>query len=234
MAPRYQRLWDDLHVADGHDAGFDSESDRCLSGMGQYWEVYTDTGVPPVFTMMCHKMEGDLNWNTHLHNGDPLSGRTFHVPAGRPKAAPLSGHLPFTWRESADDALRFQGYDRVRDWNVLRMLYLWEAYNGWGYYYHGVNSPYLWSFSNNYTSGRYVSDGVWNANSVSQQLGAACMLKWIMAKDPGFVLVPPTYDADVLAADRGTPYDKAANIAMLDGFVFNQPSFDLGYARVMA
>lgn len=229
MAPRYQRLWDDLHIKGGLDATFDAAAKQCLSGMGQYWEVYQDTGVPPAFTMMCHKMEGNGDWNTHLHNGDSLARRTVHVPRGRPVAPPKSGHFPYTWRESADDALRFQGYDKVRDWDLLRFLYLWEAYNGWGYYYHGINSPYLWSFSNNYVAGRYVADGVWSPTSVSKQIGAACMLKWIMAYDPTFVLVPPTYDTDVMAADAGTPY---SNVQLAD-MIFNEESFREPFARPM-
>jgi hypothetical protein len=52
-----------------------------------------------------------------------------------------------------------------------------EAYNGWGYVKKGINSPYLWSGTNHYTSGKYVRDGVFDPRAVSKQLGAVCMLK---------------------------------------------------------
>jgi peptidoglycan hydrolase-like protein with peptidoglycan-binding domain len=40
-----------------------------------------------------------------------------------------------------------------------------------------VPSPYLWSFSNHYTRGKYVADGRFSPTAVSQQVGAAVLLK---------------------------------------------------------
>jgi lysozyme family protein len=56
-------------------------------------------------------------------------------------------------------------------------LYRLEAYNGLGYRSYGVASPYLWSFSNHYDRGKFVSDGKWSSTARSQQCGAAVMLK---------------------------------------------------------
>lgn len=220
MAPRYRRLLDDLRIKSGYDSMFDAAAKNVLGGMRRYREVEEDTGVPAVWIGLTHKMEGNCNFGTHLHNGDPLSARTYHVPKGRPAALPRSGKLPYTWEESAEDALRFQGYDRVGDWQLLRWLYLWEAYNGWGYYYHGINSPYLWSFSNNYTAGRYVSDGVWSSTSVSKQIGTACLLKWMRAVDPNLSLDPvkPTVLSE-------------AELSLQDGVVFNLASWENPEAR---
>ena len=41
------------------------------------------------------------------------------------------------------------------------MLFRLEAYNGSGYRdkHPDVKTPYLWSFSNHYTRGKYVADG---------------------------------------------------------------------------
>jgi lysozyme family protein len=52
-----------------------------------------------------------------------------------------------------------------------------EAYNGLGYRGLGVPTPYLWSFSNHYESGKYVADGKFSRTARSQQCGAAVMLK---------------------------------------------------------
>ena len=57
------------------------------------------------------------------------------------------------------------------------MLFPWEKYNGMGYRPFGVPSPYLWSFSSIYTSGKYVADGRFDPTVVSKQSGAAVMLK---------------------------------------------------------
>ena len=63
-------------------------------------------------------------------------------------------------------------------------LYKLEEYNGWGYrkFHPHVKSPYLWSFSNNYTSGKYVKDGVWSNTAKSDQCGAAVILRRLAEK----------------------------------------------------
>jgi len=37
--------------------------------------------------------------------------------------------------------------------------------------------PYLFSGSDQYTCGKFQSDGVWNASEVSSQIGAAVIMK---------------------------------------------------------
>jgi lysozyme family protein len=95
------------------------------------------------------------------------------VPAGRPP----HGNPPFTWEASAQDAVRYQKLTKITDWSLAHALYLLEGYNGYGYLYHGRNSPYLWSFSNHYTKGLYVSDGKYDPEAVCRQAGSACVLK---------------------------------------------------------
>jgi hypothetical protein len=131
-------------------------------------------------------MESSLNFNTHLHNGDPLTQRTTHVPVGRP----AEGNPPFTWEESAVDSLKYQGLDKWADWTMPGVLYKLEEYNGWGYRLHhsDVLSPYLWSFSNNYTKGKYTADGSFSPDAVSQQCGAAVLLKILAEK--GEIVLP--------------------------------------------
>jgi lysozyme family protein len=143
-----------------------------------YADVVGALGVPWFFVGIIHGMESGFNFNTHLHNGDPLSARTVHVPAGRPSGSP-----PFSWRDSAIDALVFQGLDKVKDWGIPRMLYVLETYNGFGYRFQGLVSPYLWSFSNLYTKGKYVADNKFDPEAVSQQCGAGLILK--SGKDSG-------------------------------------------------
>lgn len=57
------------------------------------------------------------------------------------------------------------------------MLYLLEAYNGFGYRSQFVPTPYLWSFSNLYSAGKFVADGKFDATAVSKQCGAAVMMR---------------------------------------------------------
>ena len=86
-------------------------------------------------------MESSLNFKRHLHNGDPLTARTVHVPSGRPR----QGDPPFTWEQSAADALTLRNLGPRTDWSLSGTLYALEGYNGWGYrrYHPEVFSPYL-------------------------------------------------------------------------------------------
>lgn len=138
-----------------------------------YEELAASMGIPWFFIGVIHGMECGFNFTTHLHNGDPLGKRTVQVPRGRP----LVGEPPFAWRDSARDALVLKGYDKETDWSVPHMLYLWEKYNGFGYRPLGVPSPYLWSFSTVYSSGKFVADHQFDPQAVSKQCGTAVMLK---------------------------------------------------------
>jgi lysozyme family protein len=130
-------------------------------------------GIPWGFIGAIHGLECSFRLDQHLHNGDPLTAKTVHVPKGRP----VAGTPPFAWRESAVDALKLRKLDRETDWSVPRMLYLFEGYNGFGYRKFGVNTPYLWSMSNHFEKGKFVADGKFDHNATSKQCGTAVMLK---------------------------------------------------------
>jgi lysozyme family protein len=137
----------------------------------RYETVGQPLNIPWYFIGVCHGMECSFNFRTHLHNGDPLRARTVQVPANRP----VEWNPPTDWESSASDAMLYDKLNGQQDWSLERTLYRWEQYNGWGY--RGkVNSPYLWSFSNQYSAGKYVRDGVWDPGAVSAQCGAVPML----------------------------------------------------------
>jgi lysozyme family protein len=140
--------------------------------------------VPWYFTGILHAMEASFNFDCHLHNGDPLDKKTVHVPAGRPPV----WLPPSDWPSSAEDALSLEGFASQTDWSLARTLYRMEAYNGFGSRRKGINTPYLWAFSNHYTKGKYVADGRWDPNAVSTQCGGAVMLKALITS--GRVALP--------------------------------------------
>lgn len=146
---------------------------KLREGERRYRAVGDPLNIPWEFIGIIHGLECSFRFDEHLHNGDPLSGRTVRVPAGHPR----SGQAPFTWEDSAADALKLKRYHLQRDWSDAAMLYRFETYNGWGYFYRNLNSPYLWSFSQHYSRGKFVRDGVYDPNAVSRQCGAAVMLK---------------------------------------------------------
>ena len=150
----------------------------------RYEEVEKRLQIPWYFVGIIHSLEAGFNFGAHLHNGDPLRARTWQVPAGRP----LQWNPPTDWASSAADALTLKKYDNQPDWTLGRMLYRFERYNGFGYRSHKIESPYLWSFSNQYTKGKYVKDGIWDANAVSRQCGAAVLVKEMAAR--GLIAAP--------------------------------------------
>lgn len=143
----------------------------------RYQAVEDEVCAPWYFVGIIHGLECGFDFNKHLHNGDPLKYRTVQVPKNRP----ATWNPPSDWQSSAVDALRHDKFADVIDWDLARMLYRWEAYNGWrSRLLHGINTPYLWSFSTHYTKGKYVADNVWDGNAVSKQCGAAVMLKGLV------------------------------------------------------
>jgi len=140
-----------------------------------YKQVEAATRVPWAVIGIIHMLEGDGSFKTHLHNGDPLTGYTKNFPKGRP----MLGHEPpFTWEESAIDALRFDGLTSPRDWSKAAIvLDTLERYNGIGYRKRRVVSPYLWSGTEYYHAGKFTSDAHLDATAVSKQVGCALVLK---------------------------------------------------------
>ena len=145
----------------------------------RYEAVANEVCVPWYFIGIVHALEASLNFEGHLHNGDPLSDQTVQVPAGRP---PQWGP-PSDWESSAKDAMQYEGFTNQTDWSLAHTLFRYEAYNGFrSRELHDINTPYLWSFSNHYDSGKFVADGVWSDDAVSKQCGAGVLLREMVSK----------------------------------------------------
>lgn len=179
LRAEYAELWRLMSINRTRIPTADGICQKIVANRSRYEAVSRATTVPWYVIAVIHSLEAGLRFTGHLHNGDPLTKRTTHVPAGMPK----EGAPPFTWEFSATDALRHQGLDRNTDWSIEKIAYLLEGYNGWGYrmYHADVKSPYLWSFSNHYASGKYVADGKWSQTAVSEQCGAMVLLKRLEA-----------------------------------------------------
>jgi lysozyme family protein len=116
------------------------------------------------------------SFNTHLHNGDRLTGKTIHVPAGRPLDwPPPAGVDP--WEYSALDALHFYKLDDLNGLPIGEILARLERANGMGYQKRGLFSPFLWAGTDLYEKGKFVADAVFNSEVVDQQIGVATMLR---------------------------------------------------------
>ncbi len=153
-----------------------------------------------------------MDFDGHLHNGDPLTARTVQVPKGRP----IAGTPPFTFLASAIDALKYKKFDTLTSWDLPQLLYRFEKYNGFGYRdHHQIHSPYLWSGSNHYTKGKYVADGRYSPTAVSKQIGAAVILRRLVER--GLIQIQD---------DTFTTKD-FANLVKYDPSHFNQHALEL-------
>ncbi len=188
MTSNYQSLFESAEVNPQKLTLIDNRVQVILRNKEQYSLVEERSAIPWWCVAAIHNLESSLNFHTHLHNGDPLTSRTVHVPRGRPVAPPASGNFPYVWYESALDAL--QGRERPEVWDLNGCLGFLERYNGLGYREHRVNSPYLWSFTSAYTTGLFVFDGQFSPSLVSEGIGAAALLKVMQQK--GLVQLPPS------------------------------------------
>lgn len=174
VATAYAKQYADCTIKPDKLSAVQAEAARIKANEKRYRAVAANFDVLPWWVVgILHSMECGLSFNAHLHNGDPLKARTVQVPKGRPKI----GNPPFTWEESAIDAIEFDKLDKCRDWTPGSALENFENYNGPGYRRKGVPSPYLWSFTDQYRSGKYVADGKYDPLAVSKQCGAAALMK---------------------------------------------------------
>lgn len=177
----YLTLWRTMKVLPSKVGSVDPIVSLLLRFRARYEAMERATGVPWYVIAAIDELEGEPpGCRSHLHNGDPLNKRTVHEPKGRPPG----GKPPFTWEQSAVDALTYDGLNKWPDWGVAGTLYKLEGFNGYGYHNEaltghkgGVPSPYLWSFSNHGVGvGKFTRDHHYDPHAVSDQCGAAVIL----------------------------------------------------------
>jgi len=148
-----------------------------LNAKQRYQAVSAQTGVPWFAIAVIHEREASQDWTGNLAQGDPWNRVSVHVPAGRG---------PFrSWEDAATDALvNCQPHAaRNKDWSIGGLLTKLEEYNGLGYAARGAPSPYVWAGTNQYVSGKYVRDGVYDPGAIDHQLGCAGLLLAMAALD---------------------------------------------------
>lgn len=172
--PVYAHQWDAMTLL--RPAVLKAVAQRIVKAKARYQAIEQVSGVPWFWIGPVHMRESDQSWARSLAQGDRWDRVSVHVPAGR---GPFS-----SFEAAAIDALQIEGLTQVKDWRLEKMLYFWEAYNGWGYFAHGLPSPYVFGGSSVQRPGKYVGDGRWSASTVDTQPGCASMLRAIMDLDP--------------------------------------------------
>lgn len=168
-----------------------------LKNKDKYIAVEKATRVPWPLVYVNHVRESDADFNTYLGNGQRLDRRTTIVPEGR---GPFCDSLPAPFEafvRGAVDAYAIDGLSAVQQpsdqwvlgtewgsWPIEKMLYYSERFNGWGYYLHGIRSPYVWGGTIMQERGKYVSDGNLDLSVWDTQPGCAPILWMIGYLDP--------------------------------------------------
>jgi lysozyme family protein len=119
-------------------------------------------------------LETGGSFTSHLHNGDPLTGPTVHVPAGRGWPPPPGADA---WEYSTADAISLYHLDHLDGLQVGEILARLERTNGMGYQKRGSFSPYLWAGTDLYEKGKFVGDHQFDPEATSRQLGVAALLR---------------------------------------------------------
>jgi lysozyme family protein len=118
-----------------------------------------------------------------------VGAKARHQAVGVPLAIPwwFVGVIDELEGGSTRAALTLAGFAHKANWSMSQVLFRLERFNGFGYRRPSINvpSPYLWSFSQHYTSGGFSSDGHFDPNLVSPQCGAGVLLRAIV--DAGLV-----------------------------------------------
>jgi lysozyme family protein len=149
--------------------------DRFERNIVRYDLVSKYTNVPAILIAAIHSKEASGNFFCNLHNGQKLHMVTTIVPVGRG---------PFkTWEESAIDALGMKksiiaslNIPHGEAWTMQQMLWFAEKYNGFGFLRHNINSAYLWTGTSLYDGGGFKSDGNFDRNYLSKNVGVAPIL----------------------------------------------------------
>ena len=191
LKDKYFELYEEMEIKNNFQSELNNIYNRIQKYRGRYDYIEQKTGVPWYWIAAVHNMESGGNWNCHLHNGDSLTSRTVHVPSGRPLQDPEQGwEIGYTWEESAIDAIKLKNFDDVNDKSLPAWLWRAHLYNGFGNVNYVGNfgnsylyTPYLWSGTNIYSRGKFTSDGVFDRDAVSQQMGVAPIIKILLLRD---------------------------------------------------
>jgi lysozyme family protein len=176
LAPGYIQLFDECQINPSALDQIRSIVTRITAYQERYQDLEDTTGVPWYIIALIHNMEGDLDFGTHLANGDSLRYRTVDDPVG----LLINADPPYTFEQGAIAALEFDQLTAIDTWDIPNICFEFESFNGFGYRPRNVNTPYLWAGSQLYTRGKYVSDGVFDPSAIDDQIGTAVLLKYMV------------------------------------------------------
>lgn len=128
----------------------------------KYEALAKKTHVPAKLIAAIHWRESGGNFNKKLRDGTSLGGQSFDVEAVSVLKEFSSVISKYGIDENTTDMAACAAFA--------------EKWNGLGYSNKGKNSPYVYSGTSEYTAGKYVQDGVYDASVKDKQLGVVALL----------------------------------------------------------
>jgi lysozyme family protein len=172
-------------------AAFRRTALRLHADKSRFEELSSKTNVPWAVIAVIKEREAgaDPAFKRSIAQGDPWDKRSVHVPKNR---GPFS-----SWIAAGIDALTKCGpYAALwKDWSAGGTMTILIKYNGEGYDKRGLVSPYGYAGTNQYGSGKYVADGVFDPNFVDPQLGCLGILLALQDIDPSAGFGPQVAEA---------------------------------------
>lgn len=155
------------------DSSFDNQVKSCndnyLKNKALYDRLSEKTGVPSALIAAIHFRESGCDFTKSIRDGSSLpQGKTFEEDA-----ITVLTEQKKSYDNCSDDHDRLS-YDRIS------MLTFAERWNGLAYKNHGRVSPYVYSGTNLYTTGKYISDNVYKSTEVDAQAGVYILLKGML------------------------------------------------------
>jgi lysozyme family protein len=194
LKEHYVTLWNKASIRPEHLHEVNDIVDVILKNKSKYLEVEKNTSVPWFIVAVIHSLEGSLSFKTWLANGDQLSAPTRNVPAGLGRGK----KFPISWADGATISIKHDKLDQYKDWGTISgCCFRLETWNGTGYLtkHKNVNTPYLYSYTQFFTKGKYVSDGKFSATATSKQAGAVAILK--VLHDKGEFVFGEEHDKEI-------------------------------------
>ncbi len=157
-----------------HDPALDAFKQHWIAHKARYEAVAARVDLPAALIAALHWRESTGDFNTYLHQGDPLGKAAVHEPKDIP--------IFHEWEQAAAHALKMKSWLQTRldlhsDSTDLAAIATYaEHYNGLGYHQLGKPSPYVYAGSDQYDRGKYVADGSYDPNHRDSQPGVVPML----------------------------------------------------------
>lgn len=173
----------DLKLTSGLKYGVDKFKELYEANRKRYEAVAAQTGIPATLIAAIHFRESSGNFNTYLHQGDPLGRPPVHWPTNIPTF--------HKWEDAAVHALKMKGSIKkdlgmTKDTSDLASMATFaEYYNGLGYHNRGRVSPYVYSGTNEYSKGKYVADGKFDPDYVDKQVGVIALVESVSGEGSG-------------------------------------------------